>query len=165
VYVNGYYAGIVDDFDGVFQRLYVPAGQHEIELRLEGYRSFRQRLYVSPGDTLEIKHQMAPLGAGEVDEAPPPQAPPREWTDTPAPIGGDRPASPFGILAIRVEPADAQILVDHEAWALEGRTELVMHMEAGWHELEIRRDGYQTFRTDVELAEGITTRLNVKLVR
>src|SRR3954463_15414026 len=30
VYVDGYYAGIVDDFDGVFQRLHVPAGQHEV---------------------------------------------------------------------------------------------------------------------------------------
>ncbi len=34
VYVDGYYAGIVDDFDGLFQRLHVAPGTHEITLRL-----------------------------------------------------------------------------------------------------------------------------------
>jgi hypothetical protein len=167
VYVNGYYAGIVDDFDGVFQRLYLPAGQHEIALYLDGYRSYRQKVYIGPGDTLEISHQMEPLRAGEVNEAAPSTSTlPREWSDTPPPAAGDRPASPFGILAIRVEPADAQIFVDNEAWvAVQGRPELVIHVEAGWHQLEIRKEGYQTFRTEVDLSEGATTRLNVKLVQ
>src|SRR5262245_60806499 len=39
VYVDGYYAGVVDDFDGVFQRLRVQPGEHEIELYLDGYRA------------------------------------------------------------------------------------------------------------------------------
>jgi hypothetical protein len=165
VYVNGYYAGLADDFDGVFQRLYVPAGHHAIELHLSGYRSHRLKVYTSPGDTLEIAHQMDPLRPGESSEpVSPPQAPPREWVDTP-PVG-DQPASPFGILAVRVDPLDAQIFMDDEVWVpSEGRGELVMHVEAGWHQLEIRREGYQTFRTDIELSEGVTTRLNVKLVR
>jgi len=38
VYIDGYYAGIVDDFDGAFQRLHVDPGEHEIELYLDGYR-------------------------------------------------------------------------------------------------------------------------------
>ena len=165
VHINGYFAGIVDDFDGVFQRLYLPAGQHEIELRLDGYRTYRQKLYAGPGDTLEITHQMQPLGPGELnDPVSSPRTLPREWT--PPPVVDDRPASPFGILAIRVEPADAQMFVDDEAWvAMEGRDELVIHMEAGWHRLEIRKEGYQTFGTEVELSQGATTRLNVKLVR
>jgi PEGA domain len=37
VYVDGYYAGIVDDFDGVFQRLHLPEGPHRIEVRAPGY--------------------------------------------------------------------------------------------------------------------------------
>ena len=32
VYVDGYYAGVVDDFDGAFQRLRTAPGGHEIEL-------------------------------------------------------------------------------------------------------------------------------------
>ena len=48
VYVDGYYAGVVDSYDGFFQRLHLPAGEHEIELRLEGHRSM-QGTVVSAG--------------------------------------------------------------------------------------------------------------------
>lgn len=82
------------------------------------------------------------------------------------PRGGDQLASPFGVLAIRVEPADAQIFLDDEAWlGMAGLPELVIHLAAGWHVLEIRKEGYQTFSTEIELSEGATTRLNVKLNR
>jgi hypothetical protein len=37
VYVDGYYVGIVDDFDGIFQRLHIEAGTHRIEVRAPGY--------------------------------------------------------------------------------------------------------------------------------
>jgi hypothetical protein len=37
VYVDGYYAGRVDDFDGVFQRLHIDPGAHTIEVRADGY--------------------------------------------------------------------------------------------------------------------------------
>lgn len=39
VYVNGYYAGIADDFDGAFRRLYLPTGEHHLAFRLEGYEA------------------------------------------------------------------------------------------------------------------------------
>ena len=166
VYLNGYYAGLADDFDGVFQRLYVPAGEHEIELHLEGYRTSRQRIYVSPGDTLDLTHRMVPLGPGEALHLPePPRTLPSEWTAGAVPAG-ERPASPFGILVLRVEPGDAQIAVDGEVWlGTANRTELAIHVAAGWHTLEVRKAGYQPFRTEIDLSEGATTRLNVQLVR
>ena len=34
VYVDGYYAGLVDDFDGMFQKLELEAGPHRIEVRV-----------------------------------------------------------------------------------------------------------------------------------
>jgi hypothetical protein len=37
VFVDGYYAGIVDDYDGVFQRLNLEPGPHRIEIHLPGY--------------------------------------------------------------------------------------------------------------------------------
>ncbi len=167
VYVNGYYAGVADDFDGLFQRLYLPAGEHEIELYLAGHRGEHFRLYLGRSDTREITHQMQPLPAGAADVPPPtPQALRGEWTaSVPAPVG-DRPASPYGILTIRVDPVDAQILVDGEPWVASDRQDaLVIHLPAGWHKLEVRRDGYQTSRTEIELSEGGTTRLNVRLVQ
>jgi hypothetical protein len=39
VYVDGYYAGRVDDFDGIFQRLRVEPGPHRIEIRADGYET------------------------------------------------------------------------------------------------------------------------------
>jgi len=167
VYLNGYYAGEVDDFDGIFQRLYLPAGEHQIDLYLTGYRTFHQSLYLNPGEGREIVHQMVRLRPGE--QSAPPRAPlaTRDQTQTPwVAIPGEQPASPFGILTLGVEPTDAQILLDGEVWLMtEGRNELIIHVPAGKHLLEVRKDGYQSFRTEIELAEGSRTRLNVQLVR
>jgi hypothetical protein len=165
VYVNGYYAGIVDDFDGVFQRLYLPAGEHDLEFRLEGYQTYRQAFYVGPGDSREIVHTMRKLRAGETGVPPlPPRAADEGWIG--AGTGGDRPASPFGVLVLRVQPADALIVVDEEVWvATEDRAEMVIHISSGTHRLEVRKPGYQSFVTDIALSEGATTRLAVTLVR
>jgi hypothetical protein len=37
VFVDGYYAGRVDEFDGIFQRLPIEVGPHRIEIRMDGY--------------------------------------------------------------------------------------------------------------------------------
>jgi len=163
VYVNGYYAGEADDFDGIFQGLYLPAGEHDIECFLEGYRTFSEHLYLNVGDSREIVHQMQRLGPGEIS-APP--MPPRSRAQKPLPhsMTGDRPASPFGILVVHVEPLDAVMFVDGEETPSTG-PELAVHLSAGWHDLEIRREGYVTFKTRIELSEGATTRLNVRLLR
>jgi PEGA domain len=77
VYVDGYYAGIVDDFDGIFQRLRLPPGEHEITLRLDGYRTVHQRLYLTRDSTYKLRYTMQPLAPGETTEPPPaPPAPP-----------------------------------------------------------------------------------------
>lgn len=167
VWVNGYFAGIADDFDGVFQRLYLPAGEHVIEFHLDGYRNVRQKLYLQPGDTRDVVVQLLRIGPGDIHETPlTPRALPDEWTTRSEMPVGDRPASPFGVLALTVEPADAQIVIDGEIWlGTAERTELVIHVPSGWHDLEVRKDGYQTFRTRMELSEGGTMRLGVRLVR
>ena len=63
VYVDEAHAGVVDDFDGFFQRLYLPVGKHEIEIRLAGYQTLRMAIFVSPGNTHHIRGRMEPLGA------------------------------------------------------------------------------------------------------
>jgi hypothetical protein len=165
VYVNGYYAGIADDFDGVFQRLYLPTGGHHLELRLEGYESYARDIYASPGDTSEIQHRMVPLRAGLRTTPPPrPRALPDEWATADETENAGQPDSPYGVLAIRTEPADAQILIDGEAWAaVAGQQEFVIHLPEGWHRLEVRKDSYRPFTTSVDLAPGHVTRLAVRL--
>lgn len=64
VYVDGYYAGTVDDFGGLFQRLELSLGRHELVFKLEGYRTYRVRAYVAAGQTLKIRYDMV-RGAGE----------------------------------------------------------------------------------------------------
>ena len=58
VYVDGYAAGIVDDYDGVFQRLQLIPGHHEIVVYLPGHRTLRQNLYFNPRSTHTIKHTL-----------------------------------------------------------------------------------------------------------
>ncbi len=65
VFIDGYFVGTVDDFDGWAQRLRVEPGEHELEIFLEGHRTFRQQVLFRPGATLRIEHVMQPLGPGE----------------------------------------------------------------------------------------------------
>ncbi|HUR32646.1 MAG TPA: hypothetical protein VM032_02555 [Vicinamibacterales bacterium] len=55
VYVDGYYAGIVDDFDGVFQRLTLEVGPHQIELDAPGLEPQFFDIYVDPARTVNIR--------------------------------------------------------------------------------------------------------------
>ena len=55
VYVDGYYAGIVDDFDGVFQRLTLTAGPHQIELAAPGLEPRVFSVYVDPARTVDVR--------------------------------------------------------------------------------------------------------------
>src|SRR5882724_6746884 len=72
VYVDGYYAGVADDFDGVFQRLNTSPGGHAVTLRLEGYRTITRNIYVRPDSTYKLRETMEKLAPGEVSEPVPP---------------------------------------------------------------------------------------------
>jgi hypothetical protein len=60
VYVDGYYAGIVDDFDGVFQRLTLEVGAHQIELQAPGLEPQLFDVYVDPAQTVTIHSDLYP---------------------------------------------------------------------------------------------------------
>jgi hypothetical protein len=146
VFVDGYYAGIVDDFDGVFQRLRVPPGEHELTLFREGYRSVHQTLYLTADSTFKVKFNMQKLAAGDIAEQRPTprEAPPQNFVPAPLPnqpgppqgapprgpitrrppqplppvAGNSRGAdsSTYGTLAIRVQPGNATVTIDGERW-------------------------------------------------
>ncbi len=190
VYVDGFYAGVVDDYDGLFQRLPVSPGEHELVLYEAGFRTVHQRLYVSRGATLKITYAMERLGAGETSEAPPTAPPvpppppgsavvPRTPPGGPFPPGALPPRAPeppdarrsagptgFGTLAIRVQPTDAEILIDGDRWtASDGGERLMVQVGEGGHRVDIRKDGYRPFSSDVNVRAGETTPLNVSLSR
>jgi hypothetical protein len=186
VYVDGYYAGVVDDFDGVFQRLNVLPGAHEIALYLDGFRTVRQRLYVAPHNTFKLKYTMERLGAGEQPEPrpqpqnPPPEAGGAQPVQTPGRGPAGRPPPPpeppqpgttrgveataYGTIAIRVQPSDADVLIDGEKWRGPDTTDhLAIEVAEGRHTVVIQKPGYRTYVTEVQVRAGETTTLNVSL--
>jgi len=60
VFVDGYYAGIVDDFDGVFQRLVLSPGGHTIEIRMPGYQTAAVDLFIQRGRTTTYHTDLVP---------------------------------------------------------------------------------------------------------
>ncbi|HUQ85986.1 MAG TPA: PEGA domain-containing protein [Vicinamibacterales bacterium] len=60
VFVDGYYAGLVDDFDGSFQSLRLEAGGHKIEIHMAGFEDLELDVHVQPGRTLTLAEQLKP---------------------------------------------------------------------------------------------------------
>jgi len=52
VFVDGYYAGVVDDYDGVFQHLNLEAGSHHIEIEAADYPPLAFDVRIDPGRTI-----------------------------------------------------------------------------------------------------------------
>jgi hypothetical protein len=61
VLVDGYFVGIVDDFDGVLQQANVEAGPHRIEIRAPGFEPVSFDVNVEPGRTITYRSSMRPL--------------------------------------------------------------------------------------------------------
>jgi hypothetical protein len=178
VFVDGYYAGEVDDFDGVFQRLYLAPGRHDITLRLDGHRSHRFRVYVPIDQTLKLHHRMvagegedtADFGGDAEDEG--------EVRGRPAGVSRlqdddddertDSSASPalevenWGTLRFDIQPNDASIYVDGEfrGTAREARS---LKLPAGMHKVEVVRPGFATVDKDVEVKPDETSDFEAEL--
>jgi hypothetical protein len=88
---------------------------------------------------------------------PPPQQPGS------APRGGQA-QSGYGTLSVRVQPGDAEISIDGEPWrAPAGQERVIVELAEGSHTVEIRKSGYRTYVTQVDVRRGETTPLNVSL--
>jgi hypothetical protein len=178
VFVDGYFAGTVDDYDGVFQRLRLEPGEHDVTLYMVGHKTVTQKILLQPGGTFRVKHTMEPLAAGETPEprpvAPAGARPTRQAPAAPAARGGgpDRQAprpggdAAFGGISIRVQPADAEVLIDGERWEGPASDEaLVVQVAPGSHRIEVRKDGYRGYTAQVEVGAGQTAPINVSLPR
>jgi PEGA domain-containing protein len=191
VYVDGFYAGIVDDFDGVFQRLHTAPGGHEITLYLAGYRTYSERAYLSPNRTFKIHHLMEKLAAGDVAERPPAPAvaPPDEPQGPPpqrGPVGRQGPSPRYpppppnapppppssaqartaargGTLELNLQPPDADVLVDGQPSRGSVQERLTIDLSEGRHNIQVRKPGYVGYLTDVQIRRGETTSLDVNL--
>jgi len=192
VFVDGYLMGLVDDFDGAFQRLHLDAGEHTLEVYRAGYRLGRQKIFIGPHATLRVRYDLVKLGPGEAAESRPAvrQVPargdgirdrdvplegagPRDPRNDPArrpPVerprerGGRDHESRYGTLAIHVQPPDAEVLIDGDRWDLDEDGRLEVQIAHGRHHVEVRRRGSRPFVQDVEVRPGDVTPINVSLV-
>jgi hypothetical protein len=60
VYVDGYYAGIVDDFDGTFQSLRLEEGAYRIEVVAPGFETLAFDVRIQPGRTIRYRGDLLP---------------------------------------------------------------------------------------------------------
>ena len=182
VYVDGYLVGVVDNFDGFSQRLRLEPGEHEIELFLDGHRTFSKKMLLRPGESYRIRHTFEPLGPGD----PPVSRPNPDERAQPASrdsgMGGPYRRGPsqrgpgpqprsdesgaFGTLLVRAQPADATVLIDGERWeSPDGSDRLRVELSAGEHRVEISKDGHTPYVTTVSVRPGDVETLNVSLPR
>ena len=55
VFADGYYVGVVNDFDGIFQHMNLEVGRHHIEIAWGGYEPIAFDVYVRPGETTTFR--------------------------------------------------------------------------------------------------------------
>ena len=58
VFVDGYYAGVVDDFDGTFQGLRLEEGPYLIEIVLPGYEPLAFDVRILPGEKITYRGEL-----------------------------------------------------------------------------------------------------------
>lgn len=191
VYVDGYYAGIADDFDGLLQRLNVSPGRHDITLKLEGYNTHTFSVYANRDQTVKLRWDMV-RGNAETRDSVGEERADRDIDDArdrdrdrdrdmdrdrdrarverPRETDLERerraPSSRDagrGEVIFEIDPPDASIYVDGEFY---GKASQVTRLElaAGAHRIEVVRPGYRTEETEVQV-DGDTRKVVVRLER
>ena len=61
VYVDGYFVGTVDNFDGIAQQANLEAGPHQIEIRSPEFESIQFNVNIEPGRTITYRGSMREL--------------------------------------------------------------------------------------------------------
>ena len=174
VFIDGHFAGTADDYDGTFQRLYVEPGEHTVELFHPQHQTVSQNVYVQPDKTFTMKlnmPQLAPADPAPTRPTPSQPAPNQSAQDAPRRPRPSQPGSlgagsEFGAVSLRVQPRDAEILIDGERWdgAADG-SRLVIELAPGVHQVEVRKDGFRTYHSDVTVRRGQTTTVNIGLAQ
>ena len=76
------------------------------------------------------------------------------------------PDSSFGSVSIRVQPSDADVIIDGERWnAPATQARLVVQLSEGRHHVDVRKDGFEQYSSDVQVRRGETLNLNVSLLK
>jgi hypothetical protein len=168
VYVDGYFAGRVSEFDGVFQRLHVAPGHHVVTIERPGFRAERYNVNLSRHGSRTITGRLERLRGGQMYGPPPAYAGGPERGDWDYGRTGryTAPNSRPGIVSLRVMPGDAEIFVNGSRRSWQRRDDRYeLDLEPGRHHIEIRRAGYAPYYRDIDVRAGATLSLKVTLRR
>lgn len=142
VWVDGVYVGYVDELRGENKVLLLP-GEHEISVRQAGYRDFKQKLIVEPGQVHTVHIVMV-------------RDPSVKYSSVTAEV------------KLQVTPGRAGVFLDDayvgpaEEFGGVGRAMLV---NPGKHRIKIALPGYQTFETEVNLIAKQKFTLKTDLIK
>jgi PEGA domain-containing protein len=164
VYVDGYYAGAVDDFDGIFQHLVLRAGLHLIEIRRTGYTTLAVELNLYPGQSVTYRRTMQPSSVETGVTAAAHGAPGFEEGAVP-PAPADLTAPP-GEVRFDVTPNDAEIYADgfYVGIVDDFNGSQRLQLPPGRHHVAVKMDGYESIEFDlsIESTRSITYRATLK---
>jgi hypothetical protein len=178
VYVDGFFVGHVDNFDGIFQKLRLPAGRHQVAFWRDGFRTEFHNLYFEHDRTHTLDGRMVPLRKGQYGDprpgrgrgyGPPPWAGGRGgpgWNDR---YDDGYPGNrvQFGTVSLNLPMLDAQIFVNgsRRTWQRRSGNRYLLDLEPGRHRIEVRRAGYTPFWREVVVRPGATISIDVTLNR
>ena len=161
VLLNGDDLGKVKYFNGNWDRLPLPAGQHKLVFIAKGYRTLRVELEAEAGRFYRLDYRMQ-KGEGEDPRSMrlPRSAPSAAVGEKTAPmetVAADRGGLSRGLLRLRVTPADAAVYLDGEFLG-KGEELARLHgalpVAAGVHRLEIVRPGFVSRTVEVDVPDG-----------
>ena len=158
MYVDGYYVGMVDSFDGTFQRLHLSPGEHVIEIFLEGHRTIREPMIFQPERDISSDARWSRWPPGTL--RPNGRVRIRRRGARPLRIPAmrerhDRIANPrdrFGATSgarswFACSRATPRVIVDGQKWDTPaGREPLTIHLSEGPHRIEVQKTGIGRFR-------------------
>jgi PEGA domain len=139
VWIDGQYVGYVDELKGENKVLLLP-GEHEISVRLAGYKSLTEKVIAESGKVLVLKV--------DLDK------------DTQA----QYPAV-TAELKLEVTPHRAGVFLDNAFLGHAGEFGRGVLVSPGKHRIKIVLPGYQSFETDVNLVAGQKTQIKTELVK
>jgi hypothetical protein len=165
VYVDSFYAGVIDDFDGIFQHLTLRAGPHLVEIVKPGFATLVAEFNLSPGQSVTYRRTMQPSGDVAGTPAPVPFAPGfEEGASLPSPRDV---AGPPGEVRFDVTPKNAEIYADgfYAGLVDDFNGSQRLQLAPGRHHVVVRLEGYETIEVDMSIDSGRSITYRATLTR
>ena len=160
VFVDGYFVGRVDDFDGSFQSLRLEAGPAHLDVRAADFRNLSVDVMILPGRKLTYEAQMRPGAPTPVEPILEDVSVDAELERAPSP-GVEREVPPpvLGSVRLDIEPEHAQVFIEgyYVGVVADFSGGHGLPLESGPQTLEVRAEGYEPLELRIRILAGETT--------